>query len=333
MKSCAEIFGLLGERLASFGEDAASRHAIRCAMESNEWFSECDIRHALRAICCEMLDREKVEAWLQRYPTPTPQPLNVGIIMAGNIPLVGFADLQCVIASGNTPYIKPSSKDEALMRYVVELLREIEPALRIEYLDASTPLDALIATGGESANLYFRSTYKGTPSLLRGSRHSVAVLTGEEGLEELERLADDVFTYSGLGCRSVSLIFVPRGMSLALPRRAMCRAYHNNYLQTRALLTMQGRAFDDLGEAVAVRGEATFPSRLSCINIAEYDSTEEVAAWLAAHDDELQCVVSRLPLHSRTVAIGQAQQPTLTDYADECDTMAWLNTLRVGETA
>jgi hypothetical protein len=249
--------------------------------------------------------------------------------MAGNIPLVGFFDLMCVLASGDVPYVKASSKDSVLEAYVEQLLHDIEPALRIEKFSEDIEYDAVIATGGESANLYFRSAFAGTPSLLRGSRHSVAVLSGKEPKDVLTRLADDIFIHSGLGCRNVSLIFVPKGYRLSLPTRKMCRAYHNNYLQCRALLTMRGVKFDDLDEAVVVKqSQAEFPRFLSQINVAEYSDLQEVKQWLAMNDEALQCVVSKVEgLHSRCVPFGRAQMPTLFDYADERDVMQFLLSL------
>lgn len=327
MKSWVEIFGALGSRLSGFGDDDASRKVVAQAMAENEWFSEDDIRYAVEAICCEMLDAEKLSKWLSFYPSvATCATKRVAIIMAGNIPLVGFFDLMCVLASGNIPYVKPSSKDRVLEEYVEQLLREIEPELRIERYAENAQYDAVIATGGESANLYFRTTFAGTPCLLRGSRHSVAVLSGKESVGDITLLADDIFVHSGLGCRNVSLVFVPRGYELHLPPRKMCKAYHNNYRQCRALLTMQGKEFVDLGEAVVVKQlRAEFPRFLSQINVVEYDDLRDVRAWLVENDESLQCVVSDIEgLHSRCVAFGRAQLPTLFDYADERDTMQFL---------
>ena len=327
MKSAVEIFSKLGERLAGFGSDEASRSVVARAVAENEWFSVSDIRYAIDAVCREMLDAEKIERWLSHYPlAATHEAKRVAIIMAGNIPLVGFFDLMCVISSGHIPFVKPSSKDRVLEEYIEQLLLDIEPSLRIEKYVEGAEYDAVIATGGESANLYFRTAFAGVPCLLRGSRHSVAVLSGKESKEQVARLADDIFIHSGLGCRNVSLVFVPKGYKLSLPTRKMCRAYHNNYLQCRALLTMQGVDFVDLGEAVMVKPAQTeFPRFLSQINVVEYSSLEDVKRWLDENDEALQCVVSDISgLHSRCVEIGQAQSPTLFDYADERDTMQFL---------
>ena len=326
VKSTIQIFSELGLRLAEFGSDELSRSVIARAVAENEWFSVEDIRYAVEAVRQLMLDADKLSHWLSYYPNAGKhEPHRVAIIMAGNIPLVGFFDLLCVLANGDIPFVKPSSKDRVLEEYIECLLRKIEPSLHIGKYEEGGQYDAVIATGGESANLYFRSAFAGVPCLLRGSRHSVAVLSGEEAKTDLRLLADDVFRHSGLGCRNVSLVFVPKGYKLLLPTRKMCRAYHNNYLQCKALCTMQGVKFDDLGDAVLLYSKAEFPKFLSSINVVEYSSLDEVQQWLTLHDEELQCVVSAVKsLHSRTVPFGHAQLPTLFDYADERDTMQFL---------
>lgn len=327
MKSAVEIFSELGVRLATFGSDDASRSAIVRAVAENEWFSVEDVLYAVEAVRREMLDAERLSQWLSHYPSaPSPTPRRVAIIMAGNIPLVGFFDLLCVLAHGDIPCVKPSSKDRALEEYIEQQLCEIEPSLSIGRYVEGADYDAVVATGGDSANLYFRSAFEGTPCLLRGSRHSVAVLSGKENAADMRGLVDDIFRHSGLGCRNVSLIFVPKGYMPKLEMRKMCRAYHNNYRQCRALLTMQGVKFEDLGAALLVRNQAAeFPRFLSQVNVVEYSSLESVQQWLAANDESLQCVVSPIDgLHSRQVPIGKAQQPTLFDYADERDTMQFL---------
>ena len=330
MKSTIEIFSELGARLAGFGSDDVSRSVIARAVAENEWFSVSDIRYAVEALRGEMLDTEKVDEWLAHYPSVgSREQRRVAIIMAGNVPLVGFFDLMCVIANGDIPCVKPSSKDRVLERYFEQLLCEIEPSLCIEQYEEGADYDAVIATGGDSANLYFRTAFNGVPCLLRGSRHSVAVLSGKEKNADMLHLADDIFRHSGLGCRNVSLIFVPKGFMPKLEVPKMCRVYHNNYLQCRALLTLRGAKFEDMGEAVLFRSQrAEFPRFLSQINIVEYSSLEEVQSWLLVNDESLQCVVSEIDgLHSRRVPLGRAQRPTLFDYADERDTMQFLSSI------
>ncbi|MDE6862101.1 MAG: aldehyde dehydrogenase, partial [Alistipes sp.] len=229
-----DIFSALGERLRLFGRDSDSQRCMAMAIEANGWFTERDLCRAVDAIRTEMLDRDKLAAWLADY-TPVTQPRRVAVIMAGNIPLVGFFDLLCVVASGNECHIKPSSKDRVMMDYAVALLRDIEPAIPIFEYDPDARYDMAIATGGDDANRYFRSHFAGVKSLLRGSRHSVAVLSGEESAEELHGIAEDITSYSGLGCRNVSMLFVPRDFRLnALAVTSGSGKRHKNCVAARA---------------------------------------------------------------------------------------------------
>ena len=327
LSNLAELNSLLG----NLDRDACAQEFIDKALTDNPWFTREEIYRAIGAIRECMLSAPKAEQWIASYPAlATPHaPRNIGIIMAGNIPLVGFFDLLCVLASGNKAYIKPSSKDSALMDLAGLLIETAGGKDCIYKLQDNTPLDAIIATGGDSANIYFQSRYADLPHLLRGSRHSAAVLAGNESEAELAGLADDIFLYSGLGCRSVSLVFVPRGYRLCLPSRAMCAGYRNNYRQTRAMLTMSGTPFEDNGAALFVRSDAAeFPKQLSRINIAEYDDIASVREWLHGNDARLQCVASSIGgLHPRTVPLGRTQYPELTDYADNADVMAFLQSV------
>ena len=317
-----DVFAQLGRRLAAVTESDA---AVVEACRANGWFRPSEVCGALRAVAADMLDGERLAAWMAAYPSlPAAERRNVLVIMAGNIPAVGFFDLLCVCMSGHRCLIKPSSKDRATMDFIIEQLRDIEPSIPIEFY-GSQRVDAVIATGSDNTNRYFRARFGGLPSLLRGSRSSVAVLTGDETEDELRGLSEDIFAYSGLGCRNVSLIFTPRGRLPEIPAPADVNPkYMNNYRQTRAVAAMRGEEFTDLGCAILTVG-CDFPTELSRINYAYYDSAEEVAEWLSAHDAELQCVVSRdAGLHPRAVGFGRAQHPQLTDYPDAVDVMEFL---------
>lgn len=326
MKNAIALLSELGRRLHGFGDDACTRGVIERACRANGWFTAADISRAVASIARDMLPGALLEKWLAPYPVPVAVPRRVLVVMAGNIPLVGFFDLLCVLAAGHRCLVKPSAKDTVLMEYVVDLLRAIDPDLPVGFYDEKSPVDAVIATGSDNANRYFRTKYAGIPALLRGNRQSVAVLSGQETPAQLAGLADDIWAYSGLGCRSVSLLFLPEGCDLQLRMPEMNGKYRNNYLQQKALLAMSGRPFRDFGAAVAVE-ERAFPSALSQVNYSFYKSSDEVAAWLAAHDAELQCVVSETVAHSRRADFGRAQSPALTDYPDERDVIAFLTSL------
>ncbi len=323
MKERIGLFVAWGERLRSFGSSEESQRVIAEACRANGWFTPAEVRRAARAIADGMLRRETLETGLAAYPVPVAVPRRVLVVMAGNIPLVGFLDLLCVVASGHHCIVKPSAKDRILMEYVVEQLRELDPEVPVEFYDGRSPVDAVIATGSNNARRYFRARYAGIPALLRGSRQSVAVLSGEETPEQLAGLADDIAAYSGLGCRSVSRLFLPEGYRLQLQLPSANPKLRNDFLRSRALLTMQGRPFIDLGSRLAVE-EEEFPASLSRLAYSHYRNLSEGEAWLAAHDEEVQCVVSTCVSHSRRTGFGCAQSPSLSDWPDERDVLRWL---------
>ena len=322
MKHIVDIFSALGERLTRFGSDENSNRIIEEAIAANGWFTRVDILRAVEAIRVEMLDRAKLESWLNNY-TKSAQPKRVAVIMAGNIPLVGFFDLLCVLAAGHECHLKPSSKDSVLMRYIVEQLRDIDPNIAIYNYSADAAYDMAIATGGDDANAYFREHFTGTRTLLRGSRHSVAVLNGKESAEELRALYNDITAYSGLGCRSVSMLFVPQGYIPAFERGVAENAKLKRNVQAmRAMLTIEGAEFWDAGAFIMRRGE-DFAQSLAVVTIREYADIEDVKAWLNSNAEHIQCVVSNLGIEG-SQPLGRAQYPALMDYADGVDTMRFL---------
>ncbi|MDE7069644.1 MAG: aldehyde dehydrogenase [Alistipes sp.] len=327
MKKATDIFSELGRRLENFGQSAEERAVIERACRDNSWFVPHEVVRAVAAIRDSYLDPNRLTAWIGRYDRPPGlSERRVLVIMAGNIPLVGFFDLLCVVAAGHRCLIKPAAKDTVLMEYVVGLLKEIEPAIPVGFYDGQAAVDAVIATGSDNANRYFRSRYAGMKTLLRGNRHSVAVLCGNETEAQLAALADDMFAYSGLGCRNVSLLFVPEGTEVALPSYAAHSKYRNNYMQRKALRTVCRQEFTDTGTALLIR-QLEFPQALSEISVIEYRDPQAVMEWLRTHDAELQCVVANGIEHSRRVDFGAAQRPSLTDYPDEADVIEFLYAL------
>lgn len=316
------ILSTLGQRLSDFGHTPTSQRVIDEAVVQNGWFTPTDITTAVEAIRATMLKEEALREWLSRYRICT-TPKRVAIIMAGNIPLVGFFDLLCTLCSGHSAYVKPSSKDRVMTDYVIDLLKEIEPTVPIYTYAPTEQYDLAIATGSDEANDYFRRHFATTRALLRGSRHSVAVLDGNETVEELQGLMKDITLYSGSGCRSVSLIFAPRGTKIELPHTAPTNPKLGNNLRSRrALYTIQQRPFDDYHAFLLVEGKE-FPTSLAEVALYRYDDIAEVERWLDAQHDDIQCVVSHLPLPN-AIPFGQAQYPTLRDYADGVDTMLFL---------
>lgn len=320
-----ELFAELGNKLLSFGTDALSRDVIACAVAANEWFTAEDVAMAVDAIRRKMLSRESLTDFVDGFRNEESRgaPKNVAVIMAGNIPAVCFADMLYVLVTGNRCHYKPSSKDSELMRYLVDTIRETDPDAALFEYDPAKRYDAVIATGSDTTVQYFSGRYVDTPSLLRGSRYSVAVIAGGETDDTIEGLAADIFSYSGLGCRNVSLLFVPReydvkklAFRLNSKRRVINPLYLGDYRQLRALALMLGEEFTD-GGSFLLKPADVFSDRIGVVNYARYDTLSEVEKWLAVNDSKLQCVaVDDYIEHPRRVRIGQTQYPTLYDYAD-----------------
>ncbi|MCD8186092.1 MAG: acyl-CoA reductase [Rikenellaceae bacterium] len=321
------IDSILPERPAVFDE------LVRLARSENPWFTADSIRLSLQAMSQKMLDREKLESWLERYPRPAHfEPRNVGIVMAGNIPLVGFLDLLCVCISGHRAYVKTSSKDTALMKRAIAALATADRSLTLLPLTEDSPLDAVIATGSDNTNRYFKRKYGSMPGLLRKNRTSIAVLGGEESPEELRGLTQDVFDYFGMGCRSVSRFFLPENYKIGellhrLQERNVTHPnYRNAYRHQKAMLHMQSTDFLD-GGFFTLREHSGFSEALPDLVFSRYRDPAEVEQWIEAHEDSIQCVVTRTIPHPRAVAFGMAQQPELWDYPDGKDVMAFLYSL------
>lgn len=326
------IFSRLGERLGHFGGDEKTASVISEATTANPWFLAEDIKQAVQALCEDMLTEHILEKWLSGYEAAA-EARKVAVIMAGNIPLVGFADLLYVIAAGHIPCIKPSSKDTVLMRHVIAELRNIAPEIKIYDYDDTKEYDAVIATGSDNSGRYFRSRFGTIPALIRGSRGSVAVLSGKESEHDLKLLQKDIFSYSGLGCRNVSMIFIPEeydterlGTAIAPDTANINPKYYNNYRRTKGELAAAGIGYTDCGTFVMTEGD-TFPVSLSDIVLYRYSDMAVVEQWIAGHDTQLQCIVSDCVRHPRAVPFGRAQHPAPWDYPDGIDVMEFLTGL------
>ncbi len=181
------------------------------AKSVNPWFTEKSIRNAIDGIVSHFLNQEKLEKWINSYPSNRSKKYNVATVLAGNIPLVGFHDILAILLSGNTAMIKPSSKDIVLIRYIVNLLYKIDPSFEnsLAIVNQLSNYDAVIATGSNNSGQYFKKYFSNVPNIIRGNRNSIAILSGNESKEELRALGEDIFTYYGLGCRNVSKIYIP----------------------------------------------------------------------------------------------------------------------------
>jgi hypothetical protein len=329
-------FHRLGKELDAITEETFQSLATR-AKNENAWFTIDSVRMAVRGIT-SWLDAGKLLAWTLPYnlaPDSLDKPQRtVAIVMAGNIPLVGFHDFLCVLISGYKAMIRTSSKDKVLINYVVEALIRIEPRFgeRIVFADMLKGFDAIIATGSDNTSRYFEYYFGKYPNIIRRNRTSVAVINGHETVDELIALGKDVFSYFGLGCRNVGKLFVPANYdhvhlldSWSTYRDIIHHhKYCNNYDYQKSVLLVTQLPFLDTGFVMLQQHEKLF-SPLSVVYYEYYDNEESLAQKMLAVEDKVQCVVSS----NGEIRFGQSQFPTLSDYADRVDTMQFLNNLQL----
>ena len=310
--------------------------AIEQQYRENSWFTPEFCRHALTAIG-QMLAPEALDAFCTRYqdvaPAEDPR-LSVAVISAGNIPVAAFHDFFCVLASGNDYQGKLSEHDRRLLPVLVEELIRIEPrfAERISFVDRVANFDAIIATGSDNSARYFEYYFSKYPHILRKNRNSVAVLTGEETDGELRALANDIYLYFGLGCRSVSKLFVPKGYDFVLFLRILTQVskpiaqhhqFNNNLDYQKAVHLMNKLFYMDAGTFLLTENQ-NYASPIGMVYYEYYDDLDAVGRRLEEDAGLLQCIVSRNPRITHAEPFGSAQSPTLTDYPDGVDTLRWL---------
>jgi hypothetical protein len=320
-----DLLAGLGDYLLS--NEPAWEAACRKAHAANGWFIPEFVRTAVEQIATGYLRRESLVGWAKRYNLPSERthPLTVGVVMAGNIPLVGFHDFLSVFMAGHRQLIKPSKQDDVLIRHLVDHLKAIDPRVAdfVGFAERLNGCDAYIATGSDNSARYFDYYFGKYPHITRRNRTSVAVLTGKETRAELEDLADDVYRYFGLGCRNVTQVLVPEGYDF-VPLLDAFRKYNylfdltkykHNYDYQLTLLILNKKYYMTNGSILLTENETPFAP----ISVLHYRYYQDAAPLPAG--DQVQCVVGR------TVPFGKAQQPGLEDYADGVDTMAFLQGL------
>lgn len=306
---------------------------------ANSWFTPGFTTLSVQNIAASYLQQATLVRFTEKYrlPAKNHSPKRVGLVMAGNIPLVGFHDFLCVFLNGHPMTIKPSSRDRLLIEHLAGKLCEWEPRLNGEIIFAEMlkGCDAYIATGSNNSARYFDYYFKKYPHIIRRNRTSVAILTGDETPEELAGLSDDVHLYFGLGCRNVTQVYVPRGYDFIPLLEAFKRynyffdhpKYKNNYDYQLALHLLNNKYYMSSGSLLLSENDSLF-SPVSQLNYRFYDNTAPAVDEIGNMQD-LQCLVSKPGLLTafHSVPFGQAQTPSLTDYADGVDTMEFLRTL------
>lgn len=315
--------------------DEQLKQLIASAKQFNAWFTPESTAHAVEAIA-KMLNESDLEKWMGAYPDKSDKQKSIGLILAGNIPLVGFHDILCVLASGNKALIKLSSQDKMLIPYILNKLVEIEPGFceQFEFIEKLENYDAVIATGSNNTSRYFDYYFSKVPNIIRKNRNSIAVLNGKESAKELHALGHDIFDYFGLGCRNVSKIYVPKGYKFDTFFESIedfkwiadHHKYNNNYDYNKSIFLVNMDKHLDNG-FLLLKEDERLASPLAVLYYEEYENIAELEKKLLAQEDQIQCIVSNEHLSMKSFAFGQSQCPALWDYADGVDTMIFLGRL------
>lgn len=334
-----EALAILGKKLL---EPSDEREAVmRRTANNNSWFTIENQRQAIAEIAIHFLNKERLKIWAKNYDylqtkTDTRQPKTVGLVMAGNIPLVGFHDILCVFVSGNKAKIKISDKDPFLLPYLFQILKDIDPRTA-DFLQITEgflkDFDAVIATGSNNSARYFEAYFGKYPHIIRKNRNAVAILRGAETADDLELLGKDVFTYFGLGCRNVSKIYVPTGYNF----HPLLTAFHefreivqhdkykNNFDYNFTLLILN-KVKHEANGCILMRESTDLASPIAGLFYEYYDDLTNLKINLWERRDEIQLIVAKEKVEGLpSFYFGEAQKPSLTDYADGVDTMEFLS--------
>ncbi|NHM04299.1 acyl-CoA reductase [Flavobacterium celericrescens] len=306
---------------------------IELSQSHNGWFTPEQVQFSVQS-WAKALTEDNLNQWLSNYDFSKTEPKKTGLILAGNIPLVGFHDFLSVLISGHDVLVKTSSNDQHLLKFLAKYLIAIQPELnsKITFVEGKLEgFDAVIATGSNNTARYFEYYFKDKPSIIRKNRNSVAVLDGTETHEDLVGLGEDIFRYFGLGCRNVSKLFVPKGYNFDNFFKAMYEfreviqyeKYANNYDYNKAVFLMSNFQLLD-NEFMTIKEDSSYSSPISSVFYEFYDNLNEVNSRLNNDLEQIQCIVSN-NLIENSVSFGQTQQPKLWDYADNVDTLSFLS--------
>ena len=306
---------------------------LRKSEIENSWFTQESQRFALKQ-WADLLTEENLNHWLSKYK-PSHDSKKVGLILAGNIPMVGFHDVISVILSQHIALIKLSSKDRTILPFLLNKWQEFSEAeLQYEFVEKLQDFDAVIATGSNNTARYLEYYFKDHLSIIRKNRTSIAVLKGDETPEELQLLAEDIFRYYGLGCRNVTRLFIPQDFVidglfenfLNFKEIINHNKYANNYEYNRAIYLLNQERFWDNNFVMLKEDEALF-SPLSVINFTRYKNIDEVKNFIKENEENIQAIVAKPELGLDSIALGEAQNPDLETYADHLDTMQFLEVI------
>lgn len=304
------------------------------ANQANPWFLKEEMRFALKQSMNQLFNKTSLNSWLSKYNINTNEKKNIGLVLAGNIPMVGLHDVICVFLVGFHSQIKFSEKDNVLIPFIIDKLKEFDPRASDYFttVDRLSSMDAIIATGSDTSGLYFDKYFGKYPHIIRKHRNSVAILSGEESDTELLALGEDVFRYFGLGCRNVSKIFAPVGYDWSIllavweqfHDRMEHQKYKHNFDFNYALYVMNKKAFLH-NDSIILCPDEGISSRIGTLRTAHYHQISELVQELNSSRDRIQCLVGNIDIPGfELIAFGQAQCPAPRDYADHIDTIEFL---------
>jgi hypothetical protein len=333
-----QAFVKLGKIIKKALDDDSIEPVLNRAQAENGWFTPDYSRQALGAIADEFLNEKKLRQWLSGYQVPdTQSEKTVGLVLAGNIPLVGWHDIMCILLAGHKAAIKLSSKDSALTKWLLGKLGEVSPAMaaRFTIVEQLKGMDAVIATGSNNTARYFEYYFSRYPHIIRHNRNSVAVLTGKETAEDLKALAHDIFDYYGLGCRNVSKLYVPENYDFFTLIEALApygekafqnNKYRNNYDYHKSLLLLNRDQHLDSG-FLLIKPEKALASPVASVHYETYTSIADLEQELQENGKRVQCIVARPGAIKNAIPFGNTQCPGPGDYADNVDTLQFLLSL------
>ncbi len=331
LKDRIKVFELLGNKLRGLSPAEISTLAVGAKSE-NGWFTNESVAQAVAGLAF-MLESVSLKKWLSAYAIIDSHPKKVGVAMAGNIPLVGFHDLLCIILSGHIAIVKLSSQDQYLMRQIIHWLYEIDARLRDRILieERLNHVDAIIATGSDNTARYFEYYFRNIPRIIRKNRSSCAVIMGEESEEEIAKLGTDIFSYFGLGCRNVSKVFLPEGYdikNLMEPIESFQPVIHhnkyvNNYDYRKSIFLVNRQEHFDNGFLLLIENVSVV-SPIAVLHFEYYATLADLDEKITSQKEKIQCIVAAQSWYKGSVAFGKAQLPDPWDYADQVDTMQFL---------
>ncbi len=324
-------FGQLGEYISILSQDELG-DLVPKVIRENPWFTRENVAMALQGIS-KLLNKEALRQWVSSYELGAIKQKTIGVAMAGNIPLVGFHDFLCVLISGHRLKAKLSSQDSVLLTYLADRLKEIEPGFSelILFSDRLHEIDAMIATGSDNTARYFEYYFRNIPHIIRKNRSSCAVILGEESGDELNSLRADIFSYFGLGCRSVSKLYAPEKYDFTKLFHAWGNysgnlhhnKYFNNYEYQKSILLVNKVPFFDNG-FILLKEDTALVSPVSVLYFEFYADQQDLRRKINSHAEKIQCIVSARKWFTGSEDFGAAQFPEVSDYSDKVDTLQFL---------